>query len=142
MIKNLYEYFLPEQEFYLQNIEYNRIETLAKKMDFSLNCSDSITVEVLDNIGVKIIVTRSLSFEPNKIFQLSIAFGANLKFNPEKYEEYQWNGINLAEEFRNNGDFVIGNLMSRISLLIAQITSSFGQQPLVLPPNVVKSVVE
>jgi hypothetical protein len=142
MIKNLYEYFLPEQEFYLQNIDYDRIETLARKVEFSLNCSDSITAEILDDMRVKIIVTRSLSFDPNAMFQLSISFGANLRFKPQKYSEYNWNEINLAEEFRNNGDFVIGNLMGRVSLLIAQITSSFGQQPLVLPPNVVKSDTE
>lgn len=142
MIRNLYEYFLPEQEFYLQSIEYNRIESMLENIDISLNCLDSITVEVIENSGVKVIVTRNLKFEPDKMFQLSIAFGANLKFNPQKINEYQWNEINLAEEFRNNGDFVIVNLVSRISLLIAQITSSFGQQPIILPPNVVKSDIE
>ena len=40
----------------------------------------------------------------------------------------------MAEEFRENGDFVINELMSRITLMIAQITASFGQVPLILPP--------
>lgn len=30
---------------------------------------------------------------------------------------------------------MISNLMHRISLLISQITSSYGQPPLILPPN-------
>ena len=54
----------------------------------------------------------------------------------ERKEEYDWDKINLAEEFRENGEFVLGNLMSRISLLIAEITSSFGQIPLILPPAI------
>ena len=44
--------------------------------------------------------------------------------------------MNLAEEFRKNGQFVLGNLMNRISLLIAEITSSFGQAPIILPPSI------
>lgn len=61
-----------------------------------------------------------------------------MKLDPERREEYRWNEINLAEEFRNNGDFVLDHLMSRIVLLVGQITSSYGQQPLILVPKVVK----
>ena len=44
---------------------------------------------------------------------------------------------NLAKEFEKHGDFVLGNLMNRISLLISEITSSFGQSPIVLPPTII-----
>ena len=37
--------------------------------------------------------------------------------------------MNMAAEFKENGAFVLNNLMSRISLQIAQITSSYGQVP-------------
>ena len=60
-----------------------------------------------------------------------------MKFN-ERKSEYEWSEINLAEEFGENGDFVITQLMSRISLLIGQITSSFGQPPLILPAVIAK----
>ena len=105
-----------------------------------MNCADNINVEIKSNSGVKIIVTRSLYFAPEEIFRLSVAFGADLKFEPQKVNEYNWNEINLADEFRDNGAFVTDNLMSRISLLIAQITSSFGQQPLLLAPVVAKLI--
>ena len=58
----------------------------------------------------------------------ALSYGAILKIKKERKEEYDWDKINLAEEFRENGEFVLGNLMSRISLLIAEITSSFGQR--------------
>lgn len=138
MIKNLFEYFLPEHEFYLHKIVYDKLDNITSEKESSLNCADNISVEIKNNSDVKIIVTRSLYFEPEEIFRLSVAFGANLKFEPQKVSEYNWSEINLAEEFRENGDFVTDNLMSRISLLIAQITSSFGQQPLLLVPTVVK----
>lgn len=137
MIHNLSEYFLPEQEFYLHKIVYDRIDSVMEKSEFTLNCVDNINVEVGENREVRIIVTRSLVFEPEKMFRLSVAFGANLKLEPQKEHEYNWHEINLAEEFRQNGYFVTTNLMSRITLLIAQITSSFGQQPLILLPDVV-----
>ena len=137
MIKNLADYFLPEQEFYLQNISYNRIENGSDSKKHILNCLDNISVDVKDE-AVRITVTRTLKFEPEELFTLTVSFGAILKFNPQKKSEYKWNEMNLAEEFRNNGDFVIGNLMQRITLQIAQITSSFGQSPIILPPNVAK----
>lgn len=137
MIQNLAEYFLPNHEFYLRNISYNRIDEILGQKNYSLDCIDSIQVDANED-GVRVAVSRNLKFDPEGLFELSISFDAILKFIPDKKEEYNWHEINLAEEFRENGDFVTSNLMCRISLLISQITSSFGQQPIVLPPNVVK----
>lgn len=136
MIENLAEYFQPEQEFYLHKITYDRLERTMSKAEYDLNCVDNISVEICSENKIKIIVTRSLAFEPQEMFTLSVAFGTELKFNLDRVKEHNWNEINLAEEFRDYGSFVTANLMSRITLLIAQITSSFGQQPLVLPPVV------
>lgn len=138
MIKNLSEYFLPEQEFYLHRIVYDRTDSISLKEEYSLSCADNINVEVIEKSGVRIIVNRSLDFEPEEMFRLSVAFGADLKFDPQNVNEYNWNELNLAEEFRDNGQFVTVNLISRITLLIAQITSSFGQPPLILPPSVAR----
>ncbi len=139
MIENLSEFFLPEQAFYLHKIVYQRIDSVSAKEEVLLNCTDNINVEVGEKGEVRVIVTRSLSFEPEEIFQLVVSFGAELKFEPKKANEYNWHEINMSEEFRDNGKFVTDNLMTRITLLIAQITSSYGQQPLILPPNIVKS---
>lgn len=85
---------------------YNRIDSITAKEVFSLNCADNINVEIYENNEVKIIVTRSLSFDPEELFQLSVAFGAGLKFDPQKVNDFNWNEINLAEEFRETGKFV------------------------------------
>ena len=125
MIRNLSEYFKPELEIFLDTVSYKRIENVNDKceQELSLLCQDNLKA-MLSEDGVRIIVTRTLMFEPEALFALNVSFGADLKFNERKVE-HEWTEINLAEEFGENGDFVTGQLMSRISLLIGQITSSF-----------------
>ena len=135
MIENLAEYFESEYEYYLDKISYERIERDGGLEEHSLTCTDNIEAELCDGT-VTITVMRTLLFEPKGLFGLSVAFGAILRFNEEKQAEYDWQSINLAEEFRMNGQFVLANLMGRISLMISQITSSYGQTPLILPPQV------
>lgn len=135
MISNLADYFIPEQEFYLDKVSYNRIDKTEEIKEYSLNCIENIETEVNGDI-VKLTVSRLLKFDPEEIFELSVSFGAILKLNEEKKNDYDWTEINLAEEFRENGQFVLVNLVSRISLLIAEITSSFGQSPIILPPEI------
>ena len=135
MISNLADYFVPEQEFYLDKVSYNRIDKTESIREYSLNCTDNIEAEANEDT-VKLTVSRLLKFAPEEIFELSVSFGAILKFNGEKKDDYDWTKINLAEEFRENGQFVLGNLVNRISLLIAEITSSFGQSPIILPPGI------
>ena len=138
MIRNLSEYFKPELEIFLDTVSYKRIENVNDKceQELSLLCQDNLKA-MLSEDGVRIIVTRTLMFEPEALFALNVSFGADLKFNERKVE-HEWTEINLAEEFGENGDFVTGQLMSRISLLIGQITSSFGQQPIILPSMIAK----
>lgn len=132
MIENLEKYFLPEQVFYLNSVSYKLIDVAITENE--LNCIDNINAEVNDVEGVRIIFTRTLKFNPEGIFELSVSFGANLKFNEEEKHAINWREINLAEEFRVNGSFVLQNLLNRTSLLIAEITAAFGQSPIILPP--------
>ena len=137
MIKNLSEYFLEEQEYYLKEIEYKKIdENLDDGVECTLNCIDNINVEVIADKQTIVTVTRTLKFDTQNIFLLKVAFGAVLKFDRQKVKEHDWHNMNMAAEFKENGAFVLNNLMSRISLQIAQITSSYGQVPLILPPAI------
>jgi len=133
MIKNLEKYFLPEQTFYLNSISYKLLDIASG--DKELNCIDNINTEVNDLESVKIIFTRTLKFNPESLFELSVSFGAILKFEEDRKQEINWHELNLAEEFRVNGAFVLQNLLNRTTLLIAEITASFGQSPIILPPT-------
>ena len=134
MLNNLSQYFLPEYEFYLEEIKYNRLSVSEKDND-NLICKDTLSADLIDT-GVRLLITRNLAFEESQLFDLSVSYGAVLTFDESRSIEINWNELDLAREFKDNGGFVLNNLMSRISLLIAQITSSFGQMPLVLPPAI------
>ena len=133
MIRNLEDYFEDEQGFYLDTVHYNRIDKKDQAEEYSLKCIDNIEA-VAEEDAVRLTVKRVLKFEPEEIFELSVSYGAVLKIKEEKKKSFTWEKIDLVEEFRENGQFVLGNLMSRISLLIAEITSSYGQPPIILPP--------
>ena len=132
MITNLEKYFLPEHTFYLNEINYKIIDGNSNESE--LNCTDNLSVEVNDSEGVRVVFTRTLKFVPESIFELSVSFGALLKFDESQRGNINWHEINMAEEIRDNGMFVLHNLIARSSLLIAEITASFGQSPIVLPP--------
>lgn len=131
MEKELAEYFNPQQEYYLEKIEYQRIDSTPVPKELSLNVKDNINVELVPG-GVKLTIARVLQFDPREVFYLFVSFGAILQFNDEG-KNIDWGTIDIINEFKSSGDFATVNLMSRISLLIGQITSSFGQQPIILP---------
>lgn len=133
MIDNLSEYFNKDYQFYLDSIIFNRIDTRNPVNQIQMNCEDQIQTHVSART-VKLNLTRTVNFQPENLFSLSVSFGAILTIKEEKYKEYDWKAINLADEFKYSGNFVLDNLMSRITLLIGEITSSFGQQPLILSP--------
>lgn len=54
MIKNLSEYFLPEHEFYLHKIVYERLDNVTSEETVPTNCADNINVKVDNNGGVKV----------------------------------------------------------------------------------------
>ena len=87
MIRNLSEYFKPELEIFLDTISYKRIENLNNKceQELSLLCQDNLKVMTNED-GVRIIVTRTLMFEPEELFALNVSFGSDLKFNERKAE--------------------------------------------------------
>lgn len=136
MISNLADYFVAEQEYYLDKITYDRIDENSQVREHLLNCIDSVDVDIINENTVRVTVERALKFSPEEMFNLTISFGALLKFNEEKKADYDWEKIDLMEEFRENGQFVLSNLITRISLLIAEITSSFGQMPIISPPRI------
>lgn len=137
MIKNLQKYFLSNYEFYLENIDYRHLNNPSSNNNLSLNCIDHIDCHIKDNF-LLLTLTRKLEFEPSSMFYLSISYNIQLEFNKKYQNEIDWNKVNLSEEFRQNGDFVLNNILNRITLLISEITSSYGQTPLNISPFISK----
>lgn len=137
---DLQKYFYTDYEFYLDQVHYNKKPSSNINITYQLKCTDEITASLSDdNTSLTLLISRSLVFEPNEVFSLYVSFGAILKFKEDTLDEVDWSKVNLSEEFKENGGFVTTNLSNRISTLIANITSSFGQPPILLPPAFVSS---
>lgn len=130
-------YFLHEQQIFLDNINYEVMKLEKTPQDVKLNCKDTIVAQLIDKKGVKVTFNRTLSFDPEGMFFLSVTFGVMLHFNPVYYDEIMWKNIDIAGEFKMNCPHILTNLMSRTSLLISEITSAAGQNPIVTPGGVV-----
>ncbi|MDE6956817.1 MAG: hypothetical protein K2O96_01780 [Lachnospiraceae bacterium] len=141
-INNLEQYFLEEYQFYLNKIIFEKEDEPIQEGEVCLHCTDSISAGLNDADGVKLIVTRKLNFEPDSLYNLEVSFGANLTFVEEEKMKIDWAQVDLAKEFKANGEFVLQNLLSRISLMISQITASFGQMPLITPPGIPANLEE
>ena len=131
-MQNFNRYFLPDRRIFLDNVQYETLQTAEKAEKRKLNCKDTILAQRSDK-WVKINFNRTLSFTPEGVFRLSVTFGVLLPFNPETKDEIDWKEVDLAGAFRENCKPLLAALMSRTSLLVAQITSSVGQKPLITP---------
>lgn len=135
-MENLSSYFMKEQEYYLDSISYERIDQIIGTTEVQMLCTDTVEAKEIEGEKVIINVTRKVSFSPEILFDLSISYGAILKFNDNK-RDVDWTSIDLSGEFKENGSFVTDNLFRRISLLVGEITSSFGQPPIIIPPQII-----
>ena len=125
-------YFLPDRRIFLDNVQYETLQVTEKAENRKLNCKDTILAQRSDK-WVKINFNRTLSFTPEGVYRLSVTFGVLLPFNPQTKDEVDWKKVDLAGAFRENCKTLLAALMSRASLLVAQITSASGQNPLITP---------
>lgn len=129
-------YFLHEHQIFLDNINYETLKLEKMSREVKLNCKDTIVAQLVDGVGVKFTFNRTMSFDPDGMFFLSVTFGVMMRFNLAYYEEIMWKNMDLAGEFKKNCPHILTNLMSRTSLMISQITSAAGQNPIVTPGGV------
>lgn len=127
---NFASYFLRETPVFLDNISYESLP--AGGGERSLNCKDTVVAQVMAN-GVKITFNRTLNFDPEGPYSLSVTFGTLMLFDPRRAGEVDWSKIDVAGEFRKGCPQLVGQLMSRTSMLVAQITSAAGQPPIITP---------
>ena len=134
MLNNIKDYFEPDYEFYLDKVDYIHKQKTSNTDKYELNCSDSLeTKEIADN-KLQVTVTRSLVFEPDDLYSLSVSYVAVLKFDMSKKEELSSLTDNLSKDLINYGQFFLSNIMVRMSMLISEITGSYGQPPVITPP--------
>ena len=132
--------FLPTFEFSLNDIHYKKLDiSNSDSSEKQLNCIDTIKAELVDPRHVCVEYTRELNFSTQDIFELSVTFGALYTINEDSDQNIDWNNIDISAELLKSGAPVLNVLTSRISLLISQITSSYGQPPVVTPPTLIQN---
>ena len=117
-------YFLAERRIMLENVSYE--VQRAQSGNLRLNARDTIVAQLIGNAGVKVTYNRTLSFEPEGPFTLSVSFSVMLVFNPGTRGEVDWKTIDMAEEFKKNCPQLVSAMMTKAALLVAEITNANG----------------
>lgn len=129
---NFSKYLKDEYQFSLKEISYSKIEGESALSQYDLKINDNLSSDLNQN-SVVITFTREVSFEPASMFNLKVTFDFTLHFNDNSPEDAY--SINWKQTLLDNPNLYLGNIISRASHLISEITASFGQQPLITPPN-------
>lgn len=133
----LLNYLNGQQSVFLKSANYE-IGDNQIKQDAKLNAYDSLEVKLIKTSGIEIIFTRKLAFEPESSFKAEVSMGTILYLNQEKCKTVNWEEIDLAQEIKACPK-ILNKLVERSSLLIAQLTSSFGGNPVITPPHYIEN---
>ncbi len=129
------QYILPQQQTFLESVNYQVLQLVAGGSRNVLTIMDVLSANVINDKQIKVVFGRQLAFQPVGLFDLSVSFGAILTFKEGAYEKENWSSYDLSKEIIDNSPNIINNLAARTSLVISEITSSFGQNPIITPPN-------
>lgn len=136
---NLEKIFLPGIQFNLINITFDSVDLNNEESNFTIHCKDSLKTKLnCDNLSLFVCLTRKVFLEPKALFELSVSYEAVKEINENLKGEI--NIIDFDKEILENGEDILMALASKISLLIAQITSSSGQNPIITPPNFINEI--
>ena len=131
---NFTEMFKENYSYFLNEINYKVITVgnINDKVDIKIQ--DNLEFKILGDTSLQIIANRVVRFNPNVVYELNVSFGAILEFKSKGLvdDNVDWNA-NFVQT--PEGSNIIQSLLTRISLQIAQITSSYGLNPIVTPPN-------
>lgn len=134
MISNINDYFESDYEFYLDKVSYIHKQKTSSTDEYSLNCNDRLEAKEISDEKLQVSVSRSLVFDPDDLYSISVTFVAVLKYNMAKKDELKNLSDDLSRDLLAHGQFFMSNIMARISLLISEITSSYGQPGVITPP--------
>ncbi|MGN1346678.1 MAG: hypothetical protein ACI4V1_07820 [Eubacteriales bacterium] len=123
-------YFLAERRIVLENVSYET-HPVQPSGTMKLAGKDTIVAQIVGQAGVKITYNRTLQFDPEGPFSLSVSFAVMLVFNPGTRSEIDWKTIDVANEFRKACPALVTTMMGRATLLVAEITSASGGAPII-----------
>ncbi len=124
-------YFLAERRIMLENVSYETTRPAQGQGQFKLGVKDTIVAQVIAQAGVKVTYNRTLRFDPEGPFVLSVSFAVMLVFNPGTKNEIDWRTIDVADEFKKNCPVLVQQMSAKAALLVAEITNAGGGIPII-----------
>lgn len=123
-------YFLAERRIVLENVSYET-HAVQPSGTLKLGAKDTIVAQLVGQAGVKVTYNRLMQFDPEGPFTISVSFAVMLVFNPGTRDELDWKTVDVATEFRKACPAIVAAMMSRASLMVAQLTSAAGGIPII-----------
>jgi len=124
MLDNIQTYFKDQYQFSLKKVSYDRLE--IEPVNAALSISDQIDASINDR-SLFVTFSRNIYFDPESAFTLSITFDAVLGIKDDMLESAQ--NVDWKKELIETDNPYMANILSRVSSIIANITSSYGQPP-------------
>ena len=124
-------YFLAERRIVLDNVSYETTRPTPGTAQFKLGVKDTIVAQVMGQAGVKTTFNRTLRFDPDGPFVLSVSFAVMLVFNPGTRDEIDWHTIDLADEFKKNCPVLVQQMSAKAALVVAERTAQNGGVPII-----------
>jgi len=132
---DLSRYIQPQNQMFLESVNYQILELTSGSGNKLLTVMDAVSACFINDKQVKIVFGRKLTFNPSGLFELSVSFGAIYTLKDEFLNEWEWSSFDLSKEVSENSPSLLNPLVARTSMLISEITASFGQNPIVTPPT-------
>jgi hypothetical protein len=126
--------FIEQTKFNLESIDYKLIKLPNDKSLF-INANENYEIVSVNFDKITVRVTRTIDFSPEEYFSLKISVLVDF-YVDERTKEGLPTEKKLEEYVKNNLSVIVNKVPvgSWISLLAGEITSNFGQTPIVLPP--------
>ncbi|MGM9882005.1 MAG: hypothetical protein ACI31S_04100 [Bacilli bacterium] len=133
-MKNFNEIF-DGYRYKLKDISYNTFDMEDdENSEVEISFVDDFDI-VKNNDKILIIdFNRKLIMSGDALFNLSITY--RIEHFVKQDENIHLKDYNIDEEIKKNIEMFSGNVMSKVSLLISEITSNFGTFPIITPPIV------
>ena len=124
----------------IRSIDYRSTpyENDNNPININITPQDSIFVLKRNLKETSIIIRRTLKITPVEVFSLSIDMEVSIGFI-EGVDTAEMSDAEIIQSFKENCVSALSIIMSRISLLISEITGGSGQLPIITQPILVES---
>ncbi len=138
--KRLKNFFLPNYQTYLKEIEFKRLDNNTEGLQqINMNIMDDLDVNFEKEHKVGIVFSRQIIFKPSVLFTLKVSYGAIL----ELYENIKnVDADTIKQELIHSNQEPLTDIIARASQQISQISMSLGMSPIITQPFFIQDRIE